>query len=300
MTHLELLNVALTWRIEQPGWPPVLVQSGYVVHAIGVDLVLPGDRRVAPDIVATCPDRGFTVLIEIKSGKGLEKHQFERMLAITPEDLRDLNHFPIRDPNHHRVQVLFVCHETSIESFERTIAARQRVAVAGFDGRRFRLAGDLVDNLLADSIRGIEIAEGAIPTAVLPFDHESPLAAVARHVIPVVVADLVAGASAVDSDGILRRTHSLVYTAMRPTGTKSELGLVRDRVTEVLKDAAHNELSEWLERRTPDQTWTLKRALASDASGRTRDLKALQTAANALYERLEVPGSQLPLFEGDL
>lgn len=299
MTHLELLNVALTWRFKQPRWPPVLDQSAYLVHGVGLGLVLPENRRVVPDIVASCTERDISLLVEVKSGGGLDRDQLDRMLALTPEDLRDLNHITIRNLTSHRVQVLYVCNSAEIDGFKIAVAGRPRVAVVGFDGSRYTLVGDLADRVLAEKLGEARVDPEGIPAAIVPFDHESLIAAVARHVLPEVVAALVAGSGTITSDGIVRRTHHLVYEVMRPTGATSELRQISRRVTEVLRDAANNEFMDWLERLAPDPTWRFKRALAYEPKERTRDLKALRSAADALLTRLGAPTSQLALFDAE-
>jgi hypothetical protein len=294
VTHLELLNVVLTWRFVQPGWPPLLSQSGYLVHGVGVGLALSGGHRIVPDVFAACAERGFSLVIDVKGGGGVEGDQLERMLAMTPEDLRDLNHFRIPDPQTHRVMVLYICNAAEVEKFTGDLSGK-RAAVAAFDGSRFTLNGELEDHELADRIANAEIAPGTVPAAFVPFDERSPRDEVARHVLPEVVAALVAGSGTITAEGIAQKTHYVVHEVMRPTGAKSELQQVQRRVATALSDAAQNEFEEWLERPTADRSWRFKKALASDPAGKIRDLKALSKAADALLTRLGASPAQLRL-----
>jgi hypothetical protein len=117
------------------------------------------------------------------------------------------------------------------------------------------------------------------------------------------VAALVRGAGSISADGILHATHKLVYDVMRPTGAKSELAQLRDRVSQLVNDASRNEFKDWLERPGSDPSWRFKKALTSDPAGKTRELKALLKALQALLERLGSPEPdkvQLALFDDEV
>jgi len=298
VTHLELLNVVLTWRFEQPGWPPVLAHAGYIVDAVGVCLFLPDRRRkIVPEVVATCADRGFTALIEVKSGRNAEDDQLRRMLEISPADLRDLNHLSIPGPEKHNVFVVYVCNAGELDRFAAQVND-DRVGVVGFDGTRYSLAGSFPDQELARELAAAVVPSGGGPLPIVPFDQDSSPATIARCVLPELVAVLTSGGGVVSVDGILMRTHGVVLEVMRPTGSGSgaELKSLRRRVVEVINDAMGNEFSAWFERLSQDQSWRFKRSLPHDSAGKTRDLQTLRRAADQLLARLgETPSIQLTI-----
>ncbi len=302
MTHLELLNVVLTWRFDQPGWPPVLAVAGYNVDAASVGLQLADRRKIVPEVVATCHERGVTVLVEVKSGRNAEDDQLARMLAITPADLRDLNHLAIGEPGKHQIQLLYVCNADEVARVAAQVA-NPRVAVVGFDGTRYDTAGSFIDKVLGREIAAAAVSPGtSAPLAAVPFDHESLPNVIARHVLTEVVAALQRGGGVVSVDGLLSRTHHLVFEVMRPTGPSAELTAVRRRVAEVLNDAMHNEFSAWLDRSTKEQAWRFKRNMPHELAGKTRDLQLLRRAADQMLARLGEPASGLQLeirFDGD-
>ena len=109
LKHLGLVNVALALRFKQPGWPDSLHRCGYLVHAVGVRIQLPGRRTVHPDILASCPSRGFALLIEVKSGPNLSHDQLGRMRSVTPTELRDHAYLQVTDPDAYNVDVVYFC-----------------------------------------------------------------------------------------------------------------------------------------------------------------------------------------------
>lgn len=302
MTHLELLNVVLAWRFRQPGWPTAFLDTGYVVYAVGVGVVLPDGSKIAPDVLASAPERGFSALVEVKGGRDVAGDQLRRMEAVTPTDLRDSAHLRVADPGTHRIQPVYLCNQDCFDDVARSVAGH-RAAVVGFDGQRFVLgAAPLEDGELARTLQGAAVPPGAQPLAIVPFDHESHPAAITRHVLAEVVAALVHGAGAVSAESIVQGTHYVVYEMMRATGAKSELRLILTRVAEILQDAAANEFSDWLARAGKERIWRPSKSLPSDQSSKTRELKTLARAAEQMVERLGGPaagGMQLPLIDVD-
>ena len=300
MTHLELLNVVLTWRFKEPGWPAVLDEAGYLVSAVGAEFMLPDRRRkVVPDVCATCPPRGITTFIEVKSGHNAEDEQLERMLEISPSDLRDLSFLSIPRPDSHKVQILYVCNSSDLDALAAQVQG-PRVAVAGFDGERWKVAGDLVDSILGRKLRNAKVELGTDIPPLIPFDRDSPKTQIARWVVPELVGLLMQGGGAFSADGILERTHKLVLDVMRPTGpgSKSELAPLRRRVAEVLNDLMTNEFSAWLERSSNEPRWHFMRNIPHEPAGRIRELRLLSRLSQRALRRLgEPPEKQLRLFD---
>jgi hypothetical protein len=86
LLHLDLLNVFLALRFQQPGYPDCLSRLGYLVRSIGVTILLGDGTKIAPDVVAQQPH--LTLLTEVKGGKDLDSDQLGRMLRVTPSDLQ--------------------------------------------------------------------------------------------------------------------------------------------------------------------------------------------------------------------
>lgn len=302
MTHLELLNIVLAWAIEQPGWPPVLLQSDYLVHSVGVGLQLPGGRgRVAPDVVAVCAARDLTLLVEVKSRKNVEEDQLKSMLALTPTDLRDLNYLPVRDVSRHRILVLYLCNDVHADTISQGVSGTP-AGVVSFDGKRFTLHRSIGDEVLENRLRRAVGDDDAVPLDIVPFDHESEDVVIARRVVPKLVAALTKGVAQVSVESILQQTHGYVADVMQSTGAPTEFSQLRGRVSKVLHDAARHELRPWIERVKKDRVWRFRSALSGVRSKKTRELKALQKAATKLFERLGSPEPdeiQLALFRDD-
>ena len=92
-------------------------------------------------------------------------------------------------------------------------------------------------------------------------------------------------------------THGPVCEVMMSTGHGSELADVRRQVRRVLKAAADNELNQWLERVPRQPIYRCLRAISSDQSARTRELRTLQRQSRELVERL---GAQRAGVQTDL
>lgn len=243
------------------------------------------NRKIVPDVVASAAQRGFTLLVEVKSGGQIDHDQLSRMKSVSAVDLRDLHHLPIPEPAAHAVLVIYFCNESHLSEIAAQVG--DRASVVGFDGRRFHIAGaPLADVELHRAIQEAEVAASSFALAIIPFDQESELGDVARVIVPVLIAQLIHGTGVVTSEGVLQKTHATVLGVMQSTGAGSELRPIRERVTDVLREASGNELKEWIERLPVRPEWRFRRALSSDPANRTRELQSLQKLGYALVERL--------------
>jgi len=298
LRHLDLLNVFLALRFKQPGYPDCLSRLGYLVHSIGVTILLGDGTRLAPDVVAQA--HNLTLLTEVKGGKELEGDQLARMNRVTPADLREFAYLPIHDVSVHVVHVLYVCNEESREALTAGIGVR-RATVAGFDGKRFRLSGTpLPDAALARCLEEARVNEMASPLTIVPFDDKSPEEEVAAFVVPEIIAGLVAGAGTFGPADILASTHGVVHQLTQSTGSGSERPALLKRVKTTLERLATAELAEWIERVPKQPTYRFKQDLALDPARRTRDLQRLRAATARYLGSQQQPGTpvQLPLLFG--
>jgi len=285
MRHLDLLNAFLALRFRQPGYPAFLEDLGYLVQSIGVSFKLPDGKTVAPDVITSQPERRVTLLVEVKSGGQIKLDQLRRMLAVTPEYLRDYAYLPVPEPDEHRVQVVYVCNEEHREELDAQISGVGPVVLLSFDGARFRVSGvALLDADLGASLADAEVAPGSPPLAIVPFDDESPDEEVARALLPHVVDAWVRGSGTVRPTELVSRTHHLVHDAMVPTGSRSELAGVEKRARQVLDALAKAELADLLEHvSSSPHAWRFRRGLPRDGT-RTRELQKLQRAAEKYLE----------------
>ena len=297
MTHLQLLNALLALRFKQPGWPTLLAQFAYIPYGIGVGFELPDGSLVNPDFLCASTIQKNAILFEVKGGASFDGDQLNRMLKVTAEVLRDYAFLSIPDAQAFKVSTVILCNPEQLESFTEQAGTRP-VTLLAFDGRRFLIEGaPLADFELQAALLSATVTR-PVSLGIIPYDRESSLGEIARNVLPEIVATLLQSAGAVSPEGLLRKTHALVYDAMAPTGAKSERAEILNRITEVLKEAAANELKDWLERAGQQRVWRFKKDLGIDPTTRTRDLKNLQTAAKELVERLGgQKGIQLLLFE---
>jgi len=298
VTHLELLNAILALRFEQPGWPPILKQGGYQVHGVGVAFKLADGREVVPDVLMSSIERGVTLLVEIKGGGSISHDQAGRLEAVTVEDLRDRAYLPISDITAEKIGVVFVCGEDQAEGIGEALSDRA-FTVVSFDGTSFKVRGAyLADTPLQEAWVSAKVDPNAPPVQIIPFDKESALPAVARHVLPALVSILVRGVAQFGLDDLLQETHATCLEAMQSTGSGSELGELRHRIRDVLRQAVGNELSDVLEHLpTNPAQWGFRISLPAEQKGKTRMLQSLQKKASDLVERLGGGASlQLELF----
>ena len=283
MRHIELLNVFLALRFKQPGFPTCLSELGYLVHTIGVTIVLADSTRVVPDVIASRHDPDLTLLLEVKGGQEVDYAQLSRMLQVTPADLRDLAHLAVRDVNSHRIAVVYVCNEEHRQNFAEA-AAHRGATIIGFDGSRFRMSGAaLADADLAACLARAEVAPNTIALNLIPFDADSHEEEVARAVIPHIIEAMIQGTGRISPDLIVSKTHCLVRDAMVSTGSGSELAGVVNRVKTVLEKLATGEFAEWLDRIPKQPQWRFRKALPFDST-RTRELQRIQRAAEKYLE----------------
>jgi hypothetical protein len=299
VNHLALLNAVLALRFKQPGWPTILHDAGYLVHGVGVTFKLPNGDTVTPDILASSNSRNVALLIEVKGGSGFKHEQAGRMERVTALDLRDSAYLPIADPTEYRVAIVYVCAADHHNAFNAVVTERAIGTVVSFDGVRFRFGGaSLVDTQLQQAWAAIEVPLDTPPIALIPFDQDSDVATVARVVIPEIVSLLISGGGVVTIDGVLQRTHNVVYDVMQSTGSKSEWKELRNKVSEFVSDAAKSELSPWLSRIPGQPMWNFRSAFPADQTTRTRELKNLQRSTLTLIERHGGgPPSQLDFFD---
>lgn len=212
----------LALRFRQPGYPACLEDLGYLLRSIGVTMLL-GDRtKVAPDVVVQRQDPDVTLLVEVKGGRDLDADQLARMQRVTPDDLRDIAHLPVRDPSAHRIHVVYVCNEECREDFATIVGARP-ATVVGFDGSQFRLSGATLPDPRLDACLGeATVDPAAPPLAIVPFDAESPRDEVVRSVLPQIVDALVRGVGTISVEDVVAKTHHLVHPLMRSTGSGFE------------------------------------------------------------------------------
>lgn len=299
MTHLDLLNAVLALRFKQPGWPTVLSDAGYLVHGVGVTFKLPDGDTVTPDVLASSSARNVALLIEVKGGSGFKHDQAGRMERVTAVDLRDSAYLPIADPTSHQIAIVYVCTPDNRDVFVEAVTGRALGTVVSFDGVRFRFGGAaLPDSELQQAWAAVEIAPDAAPLGIIPFDQESDAPAIARVLVPEIVSLLISGGGVVTIDGLLQRTHGIVYDVMQSTGSKSEWKEIRNKVSEFMNDAAKGELSPWLARIPGQPMWNFKSAFPVDPTTRMRELKNLSRSTMALIERLGGgPPLQLNFFD---
>lgn len=285
MRHLDLLNQFLSLRFTQPGHPDCLARHGYLVEAIGVTISLGADAKVAPDVVALQPERQLTLLVEVKGGRSVDMQQLRRMLSVTAEDLRDRAHLHVPDPAKHHVHVVYFCNEEHAADTAEELAGKP-TTVIGFDGASYSLAGAaLPDEDLASCLRDATIT-GHAALDIVPFDQESPIAEVARTVLPHVVDAWVKGSGPLRPDLLVSRTHHMVRPAMESTGSGSELARIQRQVRDVLDDLTNNELAPWLNKvRSSPPGWRFRKSLPTDSS-RTRELQKLARAAQRYLDRV--------------
>ena len=294
VTHLELLNVVLALRFRQPGWPCLLADNGYAVYAVGVGLTLASGERIVPDVLASRPST--TLAIEVKSGRDVNFDQLRRMKAATPLDLRDINGIPINEPTHHQIQVVYVVNASVFDDVAGAVSD-QPVAVIGVGPRGFQVTDGLCDAALLGGLRAASLIKAPAALRVVPFDRESSLPDVAKVVLPEVIALLIQGGGTITLEGIVARTHSTVIEVMTSTGSKSEIGELRNRVADVLKDATANELADWLERVPKQPVWRFKKSLSGDQATKTRELQSLRRIGKEFIERLVGGQTQLNLLD---
>lgn len=299
MNHLDLLNAVLALRFKQPGWPTILNDAGYLVHGVGVTFKLPDGDMVTPDVLASSNARNVALLIEVKGGSGFKHDQAGRMERVTAFDLRDSAYLPITDPAPYQIAIVYVCVPDHHDTFVEAVTERCTGTVVSFDGTRFRFGGAAIaDAQLQQAWAEIDIPPDTPPVAIIPFDQESDAATVARVLVPEVVSLLISGGGVVTVDGLLQRTHGIVYDVMQSTGSKSEWKEIRKKVAELLNDAAKGELSPWLARIPGQPMWNFKSAFPVDQTTRTRELKNLQRNTQTLITRLGGgPAIQLDLFD---
>lgn len=221
------------------------------------------------------------------------------MESVTAVDLRDSAYLPITDPASYGIAIVYVCASDHHDAFVEAVTSREAGTVVSFDGIRFRFGGaDLPDSELQQAWAAIEVPAGAPPLAIIPFDQDSNAASIARVLVPEIVSLLISGGGVVTVDGLLQRTHRIVYDVMQSTGSKSEWKEIRTKVSEFLTDAAKNELSPWLARIPGQPMWNFKSAFPVDATTRARELKNLQRFTLGLIERLGGgPAMQLDFFD---
>lgn len=300
MRHLDLLNAFLALRFKHPGFPTCLADLGYIVHSIGVTVALPDGSRAAPDVITSQPDRGFALLVEVKGGKQIDEEQLQRMLAMTPEILRDHAYLPVPEPlSQYRVQAAFVCNEEDRNQIAEQIGDKP-VAVISFDGSRFRLSGESIgDPELGACLARGQVAAGSPPIAIIPFDRESSDDEIARVVLPHVVNAWLSGAGTIRPDDIVARTHHLVHADMGSTGSGSERSDIVRKVKRLIDTLAKGELGDLLEQIPGQPAWRFRRGLPNDST-RTRELQKVQRAAEKYLEKLGTGRpTQLKLFEPD-
>ncbi len=283
--HLDLLNTFLALRFRQPGYPACLEDLGYLLRRIGVTMLLGDGTKVAPDLVAQRQDPDLTLLVEVKGGRDFDGDQLERMQRVTPDDLRDIAHLPVRDIGAHVVHIVYVCNEECRVEFAQTIGARP-ATVVGFDGARFRISGAaLPDPDFEARLREATVQPAALPLAIVPFDAESPRDEVVRSVLPQIVDALVQGVGTISVDDVVGKTHHLVKPLMRATGSGSELPRLLDTAAKVIRDLAVAELNEWLDPIPGQRAWRFRRALPTDAT-RTRELQKLRRVGERYLEHV--------------
>ena len=287
MNHLDLLNAVLALRFKQPGWPTILNDAGYLVHGVGVTFKLPDGDTVTPDVLASSNARNVALLIEVKGGSGFKHDQAGRMERVTAVDLRDSAYLPITDLASYQIAIVYVCAPDHHDTFVEAVTGRSIGTVVSFDGTRFRFGGTALADAHLQQVWGeIEIPPDTPPVAIIPFDQESDAATIARMLVPEVVSLLISGAGVVTVDGLLQRTHRIVHDVMQSTGSKSEWKEIRNKVVELLSDAAKRELSPWLARIPGQPMWNFKSAFPVDQTTRTRELKNLQRSTQTLIARL--------------
>jgi hypothetical protein len=279
--HLDLVNVVLALRFEQPGFP--LCLAAYTLRSVGVNMKLPDGTLVSPDLIVCRRDLELALLVEVKGGANLDDNQLGRMLAVTPEHLRDCAYLP--EAECQAISVVYVC----ADEHRPALGARlplDRVSLLSFDGSAFALEGvPLGDPGLAQCLTGATVPPNTPAPRIVPYDAESPDHEVALAIVPHLVSRLARGSGRITVDALVADTHYLTHHEMASTGSGGDLRGIRMLTKKVLGDLIDGELREWIEPVPKLPDWRIRAPLPVEARARSLAIQSIRRAVSRYLDR---------------
>ena len=301
-THLELVNLCVGMQKGFGSLPAPFRAHAYELAGVGVGFTLGDGSRLAPDVLLHAAQRRYSLLIEAKSGATLDAEQLARYRRCTAADIRDRAFCHVLPSGVHVVETLYVANDEHAEAILAAFAvAGTTVPVLSVSTNAFRLVGAQLNDAELDARlrEGATFADEDFPSRFfLPIDEQSSASEAIDVVLAEVVAMIAGGLLRFRPEDVVARLVSNIDPeVVRAKGSGSPAKAMQRIVREILKDAAKNEFSEWVEPASDDYFIAKQSIPRVDRQAHVRGLRSLRAAMRKAVARVRSGVRQLPLFE---
>jgi hypothetical protein len=292
--NLRFLNVWIGLCRGDAELPQDLRMLGYEDQAIEKEFRNEAGALVCPEVLTQSEQERHTILIESKAGSNLDVDQLSRYAGVTANDLVSRAFVPnVCAEAHDTVMVGQARHaDELIKALENSGHSMPFLAVT--DSGIALKANGFQRQAIEDAFTPeLEIPWDQAPMMFVPIDSDSLDWEVADAIVPLTLAHMGNRVPLVTMGQLAQEACFLTWGAMGRAGK----GGIKSQVTEIIKNAADEELGEWyaFEQSGGNRVRFENNPFKLGGRQQSASLQRLRRAHDDFRERLRTTGTQLSL-----